>query len=153
MVLFFRIAIVIISWCSIIFLPKASFRKYLTVTLFSACVLLAETMLAFSFKWWKTKGGVKYMVFNAFSFIFGPFFAINMWIFHFSNGRFLLYTLINLVMDLIFAFPLNIFFQKIGAYKLTKFKPKHLFYSAFTYSFINYGFQKLVEKGEVTPTE
>ncbi|QVY63505.1 hypothetical protein [Cytobacillus gottheilii] len=149
MTLIFRISIVLISWFSIIFLPKSSFRKYLTVTLFSACVLLAETMMAIGFKWWKTKGGVKYTVYNAFSFIFGPFFAINMWIFHFTNGRFLLYTFINLIMDLIFAFGLNIFFQNVGAYKLKKFKSKHLFYTAFAYSFINYGFQKLVEKGDV----
>ncbi|WP_257391446.1 hypothetical protein [Cytobacillus gottheilii] len=106
-------------------------------------------MMAISFKWWKTKGGVKYTVYDALSFIFGPFFAINMWVFHFTNGRFLLYTLINLVMDLIFAFGLNIFFENIGAYKLKKFKPKHLFYTAYAYSFINYGFQKLVEKGDV----
>ncbi|MEW9110115.1 MAG: hypothetical protein AB2374_12265 [Cytobacillus gottheilii] len=110
---------------------------------------MAETMMAIGYKWWKTQGGVKYTIFNALSFIFGPFFAVNMWIFHFTNGRFFLYTLINLVMDLIFAFPLNIFFQKVGAYKLKKFKSKHLFYTAFAYSFINYGFQKLVEKGDV----
>ncbi|KAB2335631.1 hypothetical protein [Bacillus mesophilum] len=150
MAIAFRIAIVLISWTSILFLPKKSFRKYLTVTLFSACVLLSETMLAFAFKWWKVKGGVKDMVYGSFSFVFGPFFAINMWIFHFTNGRFLLYTLINLIMDLIFAYGLNIFFQNVGAYKLKKFKSKHLFYTAFAYSFINYGFQKLVEKGDVT---
>lgn len=141
----FRIGNAIFLWViTILFLPKGSFRKYIPVTIFTSCLLLIETLLSIVFKWWKVKGGVKYLVFDALAFIFAPFFTINLWVFHFTYGKFPLYSLVNLLMDLTFAYPLNNLFQKIGHYKLKKFNSATLFLTSYILSFINYGFQKLL---------
>jgi hypothetical protein len=144
---FFRIFNAIVLWTLVIFfLPKQSFKKYLPVTLFCSCILLIQTLLNPIFNWWKVKGGTKYMVFDALAFIFGPFFTINLWVFHFTNGRFFLYSLVNLIMDLIFAYPLNSIFQKIGHYQLKKFNSTILFIISFSLALLNYAFQKFIEK-------
>ncbi|MDQ0270957.1 hypothetical protein [Cytobacillus purgationiresistens] len=143
----FRIGNAIILWAMIIFfLPKRSFKRYLPVTLFTSCILLIETLLNLIFKWWKVKGGTKFIIFDDLAFIFGPFFTINLWIFHFTYGKFSLYALTNLVMDLLFAFPLNALFQRIGHYKLKKLNSFGLFLTYYALSFLNYGFQKFLEK-------
>lgn len=141
---FFRICMILISWTSLLFLPKSVVRRFLPVTFFSASILLIETLLSLIFKWWKVKGGLKSLVADALGFIFGPFVAINIWIFHLTQKRFLVYTLVNLIMDLIFAFPLNAFFQKVGFYKLKKFTSIHLFLIAYGLSFLNFWFQKFI---------
>lgn len=145
--IFFRIANAIVLWTIVLlFLPKQSFKKYLPVTLFCSCILLIQTLLNSIFNWWKVKGGYKSMVFDALAFIFGPFFTINLWVFHFTYGKFSIYAIFNLIMDIVFAYPLNTLFQKIGHYKLKKFNSKTLFLISYSLSFVNYGFQKLIEK-------
>lgn len=144
---FFRIANAFVLWAIVIyFLPKQSFKRFLPVTLFCSCILLIQTLLNPIFNWWKVKGGTKYMVFDALAFIFGPFFTINLWVFHFTYGRFSLYALCNLIMDFIFAFPLSAHFQKIGHYKLKKFNSKTIFLISYSLSLLNYAFQKYIEK-------
>ena len=143
----FRIVNAIILWAIVLcFLPKQSFKRYLPVTLFSSCILLIETLLNLIFKWWKVKGGIKYMVFDALAFIFGPFFTINLWVFHFTYGKFPLYALLNFIIDLVFAYPFNTFFQKIGHYKFKKFNSAILFFISYSLSMLNYGFQKIFDK-------
>lgn len=144
---FFRIFNAIVLWAIVIFfLPKKSFKRFLPVTLFCSCLLLIQTFLNPVFKWWKVKGGTKYMFFDALAFIFGPFFTINMWVFHFTYGKFPLYALCNLIMDLIFAYPFNTFFQNIGHYKLKKYDSKIIFTIFYSLALLNYGFQKFIEK-------
>lgn len=143
---FFRIVNAIVLWAIVIrFLPKQSFKRYLPVTIFCSSLLLVQTLLNLIFKWWTVKGGIKYMVFDALAFIFGPFFTINMWVFHFTYGKFSLYAFCNLIMDLIFAFPLNALFQKIGHYKLKKFNSTIIFLIFYIFSLLNYGFQTFME--------
>lgn len=149
----FRIVNAIVLWALVIFsLPKQSFKRYLPVTLFCSCLLLVQTLLNPIFNWWKVKGGTKFMIFDALAFIFGPFFTVNLWVFHFTYGKFPLYVLCNFIMDLIFAYPLNAFFQKIGHYKFKKFTSFILFCISFSYALLNYGFQKLIEKPDTPNT-
>ncbi|YCI35832.1 hypothetical protein M1D49_14960 [Bacillus sp. PK3-056] len=107
-----RIFMVLISWGSLFFLPKSAIKKFLPVTFFSASILLIETLLSLIFKWWEVKGGLKSLVADALGFIFGPFAAINIWIFHLTQKRFLVYTLVNLIMDLIFFVSTKFLFSK-----------------------------------------
>ncbi|TCJ02215.1 hypothetical protein E0Y62_20290 [Cytobacillus praedii] len=150
---FFRVFNAIVLWAIVIlFLPKKSFKRYLPVTLFSSSILLIQSLLNILFKWWKVKGGTKFLIFDDLAFIFGPFFTINLWVFHFTYGKFSLYTLTNLVIDTIFGFILNPFFQKLGHYKLKNMNSFGLFLFYYLFSFINYGFQKYYEKPR-TPEE
>ncbi|MCM3455678.1 hypothetical protein M3685_17260 [Heyndrickxia oleronia] len=144
-VLLIRIMLICLSWSTIFFLPIKSIKRFLPVTLFSSIILLVETLLANSHKWWKVKGGAKASTNNALTFIFGPFFVGNLWVFHLTYGKFWLYSLLNVFNDLMLAFPLNRFFEKFNLYKLKRFKPKHLFLTAFSYSLLNYLFQFFIE--------
>ena len=45
MLAFFRIGLILISWATVIFLPKKSFFKYLPVSLFSSLIILTEYLL------------------------------------------------------------------------------------------------------------
>lgn len=86
------------------------------------------------------------MIFDALSFIFGAFFTTNLWVFHLTYGRFILYAGLNLIMDLIFAYPLSSFFQKIGHYKFKKFNSKIIFVISYSLALLNYGFQTYIQK-------
>ena len=72
MLAFFRIGLILISWITVIFLPKKSFFKYLPVTLFSSLIILTEYLLGGPRNWWKVKGGAKTIANNGLTFIFGP---------------------------------------------------------------------------------
>ncbi|WP_420541204.1 hypothetical protein [Priestia filamentosa] len=148
--LLIRIGLVLFSWGTLIFLPKKSFAKYLPVTFFSTSILLVEALLGRSYKWWKIKGGEKAATNNALAFVFGPYFIGNIWIFHLTYGKFWLYSLTNLFADSLLAFPLNSLFKRFNLYKLKKFKPIHLFLTAFPYSLFNYAFQLYIDKTQQT---
>lgn len=144
---FLRIFNAIVLWTiTIIFLPKQSFKKFLPVTLFCSLILVIQSFLNPIFKWWKVKGGYKFMVFDSLAFILGPFFTINMWVFHFTNKKFPLYAIANLIMDIIFAYFMNPLLQKLGHYKLKKYTPTIIFVIFYALSLINYAFQKIFER-------
>lgn len=144
---FFRIINAIVLWAIVLlFFPRHSFKKYLPVTLFCSCILLIQSLLNSNFKWWVVKGGKGYRIFDDLAFIFGPFFTINLWVFHFTYGKFSLYAICNLIIDLVYAYPLNALFQKMGHYKLIKFNSTVLFLKTVLLSLLNYGFQKFIKK-------
>ncbi len=148
MLAFFRIGLILLSWTTVIFLPKKSFFKYLPVTLFSSIIILTEYLLGGSRNWWKVKGGAKSIANNGLTFTFGPYFVGNLWIFHLTYRKPWLYTLLNLTFDYLLAYPFNSFFERVNLYKLNKIKPIHLFLISLFYSLVNYGFQLILDKNQ-----
>ena len=149
----FRIGLILISWTTVIFLPKKIFFKYLPVTLFSSIIILIEYLLGGPRNWWEVKGGIKAVANNGLIFTFGPYFVGNLWIFHLTYGKFWLYTIVNLLADFLLAYPLNTFFEKINLYKLKRIGPIHLFFLSLVYSFANYGFQLVLDKNQMKSKE
>ncbi|WP_233435198.1 hypothetical protein [Cytobacillus kochii] len=92
------------------------------------------------------------MLFDALAFILGPFFTINLWVFHFTYGKFPLYATTNLIMDVIFTYLLTPLFEKIGHFKLKKFTRTGILILYYFLALLNYGFQKYIEK-PVEPME
>ncbi|RKD25820.1 hypothetical protein BEP19_02470 [Ammoniphilus oxalaticus] len=129
-------------------LPKKSFVKYLPVTLFSTAALFAQIYYLTVHKLWKSKGGISVMVCNTLVLIVGPFFFANLLVFHLAKGRFLLYALINIVADFIYAFPIMALFKKLGFFKI-KLSSKVFYLIIVTNAFINYIFQKFYEQANV----
>lgn len=142
-----RIAMFIISWLTVIFLPnkKQVFIKYLPVTLFSSMILLGEIFLFSAYKLWKVKGKQKEMLHTALLLTFGPYLVLNIWFFYLSKGKFLLYALINFVADLIYAFPVISLFRKTNFFKINV-KSYYFFLIILGDAIINYCFQKVFEK-------
>lgn len=141
-----RLSLLIISWVSIIFLPKKSLKKYLPITMFTSILTAGICVLATPYKWWIVEGGWKNKIFNMVSFVLGPFFVGTLWVFHFTFGQFYRYFVLNVVMDLMFSFPLNYFFQKAKLYKLVNFKPKHIFFTFISFSFIIYWYENFLNR-------
>lgn len=141
-----RIGLLIVSWMSIVFLPKSAFRKYFPVSIFCSLLVIIGCFLSYRYKWWKVKGGIAELIFMDLSFIYGPFFAGTMWVFHLTFGKFKRYFLSNLLMNLSFSFPLTYLFEKFNVYKLINFTRIHLFLFYFGFSFIIYGYQLLIER-------
>ncbi|RFB12555.1 hypothetical protein DZB84_18940 [Bacillus sp. HNG] len=113
-----RVFIVLCSVVAAVFLPKKSYITYLPVTLFSSVILMFEVFYFTVHKLWKVKGGVSAMVCDAIIFMLGPYVFANFWVFHLSKGKFIPYTIINLIADWIFAFPLISLLKKLQFFKL-----------------------------------
>lgn len=113
------------------------------MTLFSAYILLVENSFGTTYKWWIVKGGKKTAANNAFAYIFGSFFLTNRFK-PIKNPP--SYLFLNLVINLIFTYPLTTLFNNLDLYQLKKFKKIHLFLTALGCFFFNYGFQIVLEK-------
>jgi hypothetical protein len=146
MVSFIRIGLFIISWLTVLLLPKESFKKYLPVSTFVTVLLLIQCMLSVPFKWWTVKGGLLNKIITELCFVLGPFFVGTIWIFRLTYGNFWLYMTVNAVVDALFAFPMNKIFEKLKVYKLVNWKPKTIFYVYITYAAIIYGYQRFLSK-------
>lgn len=142
-----RITLFAVSWLSVIFLPnkKKLFIKYLPVNLFSLLTVMCEIFYFTTNKLWKVKGGQKNLTHAAYLLLFGPYLVMNIWVFHLSKGKFLLYALINIVADLIYAFPVLAIFKKLDVFKI-KVKSINFFLLILSDAFLNFGFQKVFEK-------
>ena len=145
-----RLLQIIIPWLSILFIPKKSLNKFLPVSLFASILVQGMCALSLPFQWWIVEGGIKQKIWNDSSFIFGPFLAGTIWIFHFTYGNFKKYLLVNIIMDILFSFPLNYLFEKFNLYKLINFKPKYIFFSFISYALIIYGYQFKIERSKLT---
>lgn len=145
--IFIRFSLFLIPWLSVLFLPnkKLLFVKYLPVILFSSVIVMCEIFYFTTNKLWKVKGGRKSLTYTAFLLLFGPYTVLTVWVFYLSKGRFLLYALINLVLDLIYAFPIKVLFKKLNVLHI-KVKSINFFLLIFTDALLNYGFQSFIEK-------
>ncbi|GAA0319079.1 hypothetical protein GCM10008967_07000 [Bacillus carboniphilus] len=141
-----RIGLVLVSGASLFFLPKKSFYKYLPVTIFTTLLCLGVCALSIPYKFWIVKGNKTTTIFTDLCYVFGSFFAGTLWIFHLTFEKFKRYVALNFIMNMLLAFPLNYVFEKLKVYKLVNFKSKHIFFTYFSFSFIIYGFQLLIEK-------
>ncbi|WP_313798884.1 hypothetical protein [Cytobacillus sp.] len=141
-----RIAVLIISWISVMLLPKSALRKYLPVSIFCSLLVICGCFLSYKYKWWRVRGGIAELIFHDLSFIFGPFFAGTLWIFHLSFGNFKRYILLNLISNISFSYPLTYLFEKFNVYTLGNFKRIHLFLYYYVFAFIIYWYQLLIER-------
>lgn len=140
-----KIFIVITSMFSAFFIPKKALVKYLPVTLFSSATLLAEILYFTTHKLWKVRYGQKGMTSTALSLVFGAYFFTNLWVFYLSKGKFFLYSLINIIADLIYAYPGIKLLRKLNFFKL-KVSSFQFFLLLITNAYVNFVFQKFFEK-------
>lgn len=142
-----RVSLFLVSWLSVIFLPdkKKLFVKYLPVILFSSMTVMCEIFYFTTHKLWKVKGERKNLTQTAFLLLFGPYIVLTIWFFYLSKGKFLLYALINLVANLIYAFPILALFKKLNVYQINV-KSIYFFLLIFTDALLNFGFQRFFEK-------
>ncbi|MEK5520449.1 hypothetical protein [Heyndrickxia sp. FSL W8-0423] len=112
----------------------------------SALLVLTLVFIGTPFNFWKVKGGPETRIKNILSVILGPFAVGTLWIFHLTFRKFWLFMLTNLVQNLIYAFPILTFFEKINFIKYVKFTRIHHLIASMSFALILYGFQSYLEK-------
>lgn len=140
-----RLFIVFCSVAAAVLLPKKSYIKYLPVSLFSSSILMFEIFYFTVHKLWKVKGSVGAMVCDTCILILGPYLFANYWVFSLSKGKFLPYTLINLVADWIYAYPIVSLLRQLKFFKL-KISSAKFFTLIFSNALMNFIFHKFYEK-------
>jgi hypothetical protein len=141
-----RIGLLLIPWLTVFLIPKNVFKKYTPSAIFASLLVAINCMLSVPFKWWTVKGGLLNKVFNDLSFIFGPFFIGTIWIFRLTFGKFWLYLLVNTIMDLFLAYPINWLMQRLKVYKLVNFKSKHVFFLSICFALVIYPYQLFISR-------
>lgn len=136
----------ILSWITVYFIPKNTVKRYLPASTMSALLVMTTVFIGTHYHSWEVKGGTKTRIFNILSVILGPFSVGTLWIFRLTFGKFWLYLLTNFVQNLIYAFPILAFFEKINFIKYVKFTRIHHLIASMTFSLIIYGFQYFLEK-------
>jgi hypothetical protein len=142
----FNLALLVLPWLTVSKIDKFTFKRYLPVLTFSSLVIALISELSKSFKWWKVKKPLVPKLASDISFIFGPFFIANLWVFKLTFGRPILYFLLNVVFDYLFAYPLTTLAEKLKVYKMGTMSRFQLFLISLFTAGINYLYQLYVEE-------
>ncbi|MEH7428248.1 hypothetical protein V7151_16895, partial [Priestia megaterium] len=118
---------------------------YLPVLTFSSLVIAFISELSKSFTWWKVRKPLFPKLSSDISFIFGPFFVANFWVFKLTYGNFKKYLLINVLFDYLFAYPLTSLAEKLKVYKMVNMTRFQLFIISTATALINYLYQHFIE--------
>ncbi|MDR7241033.1 MULTISPECIES: hypothetical protein [Priestia] len=139
------LAVLLLPWLSIVKGDKFVFKKYLPVLTFSSLVIAFISELSKSFTWWKVRKPLFPKLSSDISFIFGPFFVANFWVFKLTYGNFKKYLLINVLFDYLFAYPLTSLAEKLKVYKMVNMTRFQLFIISIATALINYLYQYFIE--------
>ena len=98
-------ALFIIPWLSLFLMDRMALRKYMPVALLATVLNTIIYQMAWTFDWWKYK-------ITLFSWdkvaqvhtVYGVFLVGTIWVFRWTYGRFWVYLLVNLGIDLIYAY-------------------------------------------------
>ncbi|MBY0200394.1 hypothetical protein ACQKGA_28375 [Priestia megaterium] len=147
------LALLLLPWLSLFKINKMTFKRYLPVLTFSSLVIALLSELSKSYRWWKVKKPLFPKLSSDISFIFGPFFIANLWVFKLTYGNFKNYMLVNSLFDYMFAYPLTTIAEKLKVYKMVNMSRLQLFTLSIATSIINYLYQFFIEDVLKTKSE
>lgn len=137
----------IVPWLSLFFLDKQVIKRYMPVAIFAALLVTLQNELAYTYKWWVVKETFFPMAITYFPFVYGAFLVGTIWIFYFTFGKFKTYFLANLLIDFLFAFPLNEWFEYLGLYKLVNYSNWEILLTFIIISLLIYLYQLWQQEG------
>lgn len=97
----FLLAILILPWLTIPFLGKNMLKKYLPATIFIKSVTIALDLFGEKKKWWRFYRGIPPFISINF-FDFGAYFVTTLWILKMTYGKFRLFLISNLIVQILF---------------------------------------------------
>ncbi|AKO92107.1 hypothetical protein [Priestia filamentosa] len=139
------LAVLLLPWLSLFKVDKLTFKRYLPVLTFSSLVIALISELSKSYTWWKVKTPIFPRLSSDISFIFGPFFIANFWVFKLTYGKFKRYMLLNILFDYMFAYPLTSIAEKLKIYKMVNMTRFQLFILSIATAVINYAYQFFIQ--------
>lgn len=117
----------ILPWPTLLFLGKESIKRYMPVAVFVSLLVTILFEAAHALKWWVMIDQiVPWGYITNVSFVYGIFLVGTIWIFHFTFRNFWIYLVTNVIIDGLFAFVLNNFFEG-RIYRLVNFNELQVF--------------------------
>ncbi|WP_394555626.1 hypothetical protein C1N61_29920 (plasmid) [Priestia aryabhattai] len=141
----FNLALLVLPWLTLFKVDKFTLKRYLPVLTFSSLVIALISELSKSYNWWKVKKPLVPRLGSDISFIFGPFLVANFWVFKLTFGKPILYGLLNIAFDYLFAYPLTSLAEKLKVYKMGAMSRFQLFLISIFTAALNYMYQLLID--------
>ncbi|GIN70266.1 hypothetical protein J14TS2_07410 [Bacillus sp. J14TS2] len=141
----FSLATLILPWLTVPFMGKRNILRFLPVASFINLFLSVFSLICNKKKWWKTNNPISPGPID-FTYILGPYFVATLWIFKLTYGNFRKYLIMNMVLDLVNAYPMPYIGNKFGIVQFKKMTHTGWYIINVSLAVIIYGFQALVEK-------
>lgn len=133
--------VLIVPWVSLFFLEKVVVKRYMPVAIFATLLVTLQNELSYTFNWWIVKETIFPWVITYVPFVYGPFLVGTIWIFHFTFGHFWRYLLVNIIVDFVFAFPMNNLFNRLDLYELVNYTSWDILFTFVALSVVIYLYQ------------
>lgn len=140
--------ILLSSWTSLLILPRKTIKRFLPVTTFCTLILTTINFIGAHYNFFGVKGSARSKIINILSLILGFFSVGTLWTFKLTYGNFQRYFLMNLLQNVIFAFPIITFLEKVNFLKYIRFNRYHHLALSMTMALILYGYQLFIDKPE-----
>lgn len=130
-----------LPWFTLLFAKKQRIKKYIPVIILTCLLMTIIFQIAYQYNWWVIHTYIVpwgYMI--DVSFAYGLFPVGTFWIFYFTSGRFILFTITNLLMDAIMAYVVLPLLMKLGIAEYKLITSWQYFLIMYGISFIIYGY-------------
>lgn len=137
----------LLPWFTLFFATSDSRKKYMPVTIFTSLLMTIIFQIAYTYKWWVIHEQIVpwgYMIDVGFA--YGVFAVGTFWIFKLTSHKFILFVIVNLIMDALMAYLVLPLLGKLEIAEYKNISPTHYLVVIFTLSFIIYGYHKWQEK-------
>ncbi len=147
----FLLVIMILPWLSLQLLGKKAIQRFYPGALFIFFLVLVESIFVKKRVWWRFFEKLLPNVMGELPFLFGPLFVGALWILKFSFGNFLRYIILNVVTNLLIAYPGMSILRKMGIVSLVRLKHYQMGVLLMAQSVLMYIVQIVAEKNRKTP--
>ncbi|QDP42101.1 hypothetical protein FN924_05370 [Radiobacillus deserti] len=145
--LIFNIFLLIVPWCTVLFIGKRTFSRYSSAGFFIVIFEIINHLFGHKRNWWKFYDKRRSFIRDELPFDIGPYMPISLWILKFSYGNFKKYVLLNVLANGLFAFYLINVLKKMKIIGLDKLNHLQFFlyfhYKAYILYFVQYLFEKI----------
>ncbi|WP_273122596.1 hypothetical protein ACNRWW_05010 [Metabacillus sp. HB246100] len=143
----FMFSSLLLPWLTLFFATSDSRKKYMPVTIFTSLLMTIIFQIAYTYKWWIIHEQIVpwgYMIDVGFA--YGIFAVGTFWIFKLTSHKFILFVIVNLIMDALMAYLILPFLGKLEIADYKNISPTQYLGVMFALSFIIYGYHKWQEK-------
>lgn len=133
----------ILPWLTLFFTNSRTRKEYMPVTIFTSLLMTIIFQIAYTYNWWIIYEQIVpwgYMI--DVSFTYGIFLIGTFWIFRWTSHKFMLYAIVNLIMDAIMAFIALPTLSVLGISTYKNISSWQYFLVMFGLSFVIYGYHK-----------
>ncbi|BCB03592.1 hypothetical protein [Bacillus sp. KH172YL63] len=136
----------LLPWFSLFFASSKTIKRFMPVTILTCLLMTVIFQIAYTYKWWIIHEYIVpwgYMI--DVSFAYGIFAVGTFWIFRFTSHKFLVYTVVNFIMDVFMSFAALPLLSLLGIAEYHSISPWQYLLVIYGLSFVIYGYHKWQE--------